>query len=210
MLSALYYNVLIIYLSLLLLLGEMESTALQKSEMKLTKGKLLQTLKTLEKEFVIQLEYKHTDIENGKITNIIHFTTRDDTGIIGYRIPAVFAKPEGIVFRFDGIATTHPHVPLNLKIWMKIRIQQVKDKSGNYVYSIFVDDVLKHSDNNVDPQRFHHVNVYASDAWHDEVKDAYLREFEIFRKYRETRMFSCSLEKYKGYVKEIRHFLYQG
>ena len=139
-----------------------------EDEFNLTKNALLTTLTTLPYEWMVEFEFKPTDLSNPDWTNIFHMTKGNHNEAIGDRIPAVFFLPR------DGL-----HITTALKnkknfwldlpaptigMWTKIRIsQELLNKVLKF--RIFINDIEKLIAENSVAMAFENVKVFASNPW---------------------------------------------
>lgn len=119
--------------------------------------------------------------------NVLHFTTSDDKGFFGTRIPGVWFTPatspdynklyigNHINGKHDHFIVTEQEFPLD--DWIKVRMSQVPVANG-YGYSVYVNDVLEYSVINMRPAYFFDVKLYAGDPWY-KVQPGYIRNLHI-------------------------------
>ena len=107
----------------------------------LKKNSLLTTLPNLPREWMVEFEFKPTNLDHNGWTSIFHMSTGDNSGTIGNRIPAVFYHPH------EGGLTICSHNNKNSNYcqrfgsqligkWTKIRVSQ-ELLDGKFRYRIF-------------------------------------------------------------------------
>ena len=105
----------------------------------LKKNSLLTTLPSLPREWMVEFEFKPTNLDHGW-TSIFHMTIGGDSGTIGYRIPAVFYHPSYnllISSHNNKNANYNKYVPSPpIGKWTKIRVSQ-ELLDGKFRYRIF-------------------------------------------------------------------------
>ena len=108
----------------------------------LKKNSLLTTLPSLPREWMVEFEFKPTNLDHNGWTSIFHMSTGDNSGTIGNRIPAVFYHPH------EGGLTICSHNNKNSNYcqrfgsqligkWTKIRVSQ-ELLDGKFRHRIFI------------------------------------------------------------------------
>ena len=119
--------------------------------------------------------------------NVLHLTIGGDAKEYGDRTPAVWIHPEKGIMISSAVNGTSDygffckkHLPSADK-WTRYAVEQVmNEEEEEYVYSIFINDVEKHSGINKQPKAFSNVGVYASNPWDPNPKNqATIRNLEI-------------------------------
>ena len=119
--------------------------------------------------------------------NVLHLTIGGDAKEYGDRTPAVWIHPEKGIMISSAVNGTSDygffckkHLPSADK-WTRYAVEQVmNEEEEEYVYSIFINDVEKHSGINKQPEAFSNVGVYASNPWDPNPKNqATIRNLEI-------------------------------
>ena len=138
------------------------------------RGNLIDSRLTFEKEYSVSFTFAAYKFSSGW-HNILHFTTGDDIGSPGSRIPAVWMhmskgdeKEKPILISSDvsgnsNYCWTSKSIPVNAII--QIQIRQIREGS-TYIYQILIDGEVHHEVINRQPRVFRDVKLYASDPWH--------------------------------------------
>ena len=137
-------------------------------------GKLIDSGLTFEKEYSVSFTFAAYTFSPGW-HNILHFTTGDDIGSPGSRIPAVWmhtnmgdetAKPLYICSDVNGnpdYCWISKSIAVNTPT--QIQIRQIRKNAG-YTYQILIDGVISWEVINSSPRVFHDVKLYVSDPWY--------------------------------------------
>ena len=142
-----------------------------KEESLLKKGKLLATLKSMNKEYIVSFEVKPIAFQKGW-KNVIHLTVGENLVKYGDRNP-------GIWFHENGLGGLHicsavnsfrnrckDTNPVQLGKWSTVKVSQ-QFSEGNYLYNIYLNGEKIFSEINTDARDFVSVKVYIADPWYD-------------------------------------------
>ena len=102
----------------------------------------------------------------------------------GDRIPAVFFHPQSK--RLHICSAVNDNVnhcfsdtkDLTTRRYTRVRISQLRDRRGQYVYNIYINGVVRHTTVNTRPTTFYNVKYYLGDPWHPAAR-ARVRNVEI-------------------------------
>lgn len=137
----------------------------------LKKNKLFQLMPKLEQQWYLSFDIK----PKGTVSewgNIVHATTDGKGGQYGFRIPAIWFRPDNLKMLFcysingDGKAHRCFEAPdaLSTTDFTNVRVSQTWN-STHYVFQISVNGDVKFSKVNFSPDVFENVKVYASNPW---------------------------------------------
>ena len=152
-------------------------------ELQLKNNNLIGTLTTLYKEWEISFElrpdnydqtnkssnYNYYVYQQTNFRNILHLTTGGDETVVGDRIPAIFYHPKFGLHVATGLGS-NPNVHADIMPappvdqWTTIVVSQLKSGSRT-TFSVKIDGTVAYSSDNLGPQEFSNVKVYASDPW---------------------------------------------
>ena len=152
------------------------------------RGKLIDSGLTIGKEYRVSFTFTAKKFSPGW-HNILHFTTGDDIGKPGSRIPAVWmhntkgnenAKPLFICSDVDATIAANTHCwtsqPIPINTPTQIQIRQTSERLA-YTYQILIDGKLWVEQLNNNARVFHNVSLYASDPWYP-AQDGEIRNLE--------------------------------
>ena len=139
------------------------------------KGRKIKAGLTVHKEYEVSFQV-FPSVFKGGWHNVVHFTIGGNSGKSGDRIPSIwFHTTDGdtkscallicadVSGNVDYRFTTHR---VSVQKWTAIKVKQVRNEDGVYVYEIMIDGKVVFSKVNTLPKTFRHVNVYASDPWY--------------------------------------------
>ena len=148
-------------------------------EHSITKADLIGTLQDLYKEFEVKIEFTVFGFQSGW-NNVLHFTTGDNVGKYGDRIPGIWIneQPFGNPYLYitsaisgSGDFSRYERLPVNgeegiptNQLIVIIISQKLKDEK--YIYAIEINGDLRFTVANNQPKDFTNVKVYAADPWH--------------------------------------------
>ena len=106
-------------------------------------------------------------------TNIVHFTTGNNIGQYGFRVPAVFVHTLSSRLHIcSAINGNHNHCfnskPLPLNSYTRVEIQQQQeDNTANFLFTIRIGGEKVYQVVNKDARFFPNVKVYKADPWYN-------------------------------------------
>ena len=135
----------------------------------MTRDALLTTLTTLPYQWMVEFQFKPTDLTRPDWTSIFHMTAGDNVGEIGDRIPAVFFRPSNGM-QISSALNTQFNFEIDFPAptigeWTKIRVSQ-ELLNQSFKYKIFIDDAEKLVAENSVAISFENVRVFAADPWY--------------------------------------------
>ena len=137
--------------------------------MNIVKGQFLKEFLEWGPYFKVEADITVTEVPTDDWTNVFHFTTGENSGSLGSRIPAVWINKDGylhictnLVGKTYGICKGYDFV-LDKK--HHLVIGQFHE-NGEIIYKIEIDGDNIFSEVNKNPQAFDFVKLYASDPWH--------------------------------------------
>ena len=141
------------------------------------------TLDKQSKAWRLEFSVKILDT-NKPYTSVIHFTTGTNIGRYGDRNPAIWFAPGSSSLHICAAVNGNKNFcsntkPLPLKIYVKVRIEQLRDCAENpyeYTYRIFIDDEEVLKEINKEPIEQVSVKVYSSDPWYQSA-DAVIKDY---------------------------------
>ncbi|XP_047146005.1 uncharacterized protein LOC124818937 [Hydra vulgaris] len=137
------------------------------SQQSLEPQKLLTTLKTLPKEYVIAFEVFLTSSNSTYWTNIVHFTIGGDYRNYGDRTPSISFKAKEIQVcssvNGNNLFCVYSKT-LELMKWIKVKVSQLLE-NGNYNHTVQIDQETVSTCINTQPQEFTKVKIFASNPW---------------------------------------------
>ena len=151
-------------------------------EEELRKNHLITTLDTLEKQFNVSFEVKPISFDE-KYTNVIHFTTGNNSAKYGSRTPGVWFVSDKFYIASavnDEPDYSYGSVPFPPGGWIAVQISQIKSLS-DYTYSITINGNVVHTIINNKPAEFRNVKIFAADPWHG-VQPGSIRNFVVYSK----------------------------
>ena len=125
----------------------------------------------LEQQWYLSFDIKPKGTVN-KWGNIFHATTDGNSGQYGFRIPAIWFRPDKLELQFcysiNGNGKPHrcfeSDDALSTTSFTNVRVSQTWNGT-QYVFQIFINGVVKFSEVNFSPDIFENVKVYASNPW---------------------------------------------
>ncbi|XP_065683176.1 uncharacterized protein LOC100198829 isoform X2 [Hydra vulgaris] len=148
----------------------------------LNSGKILAVLPTIEKEYLVSIDFYPNSFPFSLFYAVVRFTNIEGFNFasIQYHVPGIYLFSSGylqIVNMLSDNEYSHFNTnPIALKKWINIEVSQ-KLILGYYVYRIKVNSDYVYSQINHQPQKFRNVTVYASDiSWETDglIKNLYV------------------------------------
>ena len=134
----------------------------------MTQNSLLTTLTTLPYEWMVEFQFKPTDLTNPDWTSIFHMTKGGNNEAIGDRTPAVFFRPSSglhITSALNEENNFRVAFPApTIGVWTKIRVSQELLNEG-LKFRIFTDETEKLVAENSVAIILENVKVFAADPW---------------------------------------------
>ena len=135
----------------------------------MTKDALLTTLTSLPHEWMVEFQFKPTNLDHPDWTSIFHMTSGGDNGNLGDRTPAVFFHPnkgleiQSAVNNVHNYFANFPAPPIGE--WTKIRISQELMKQ-EFKYRISINETEKLDVENLKAVGFKSVKVFVANPFH--------------------------------------------
>ncbi|XP_065639628.1 uncharacterized protein LOC105848442 [Hydra vulgaris] len=151
---------------------------------------LIATLPMLQKAFSVSFKVKPKTYYTGYPISVIHLTIEGDYGTYGDRTPGVWFTNDGLgkLLISSSVNGNHNYYvitePLQLNEWSSIRISQFQ-VNEIYMYTVYLNGVNIHSIENIQPQAFTNVNIYAANPWHY-VQNGNIKDLRIINGNEET------------------------
>nr|XP_047137903.1 uncharacterized protein LOC100212432 [Hydra vulgaris] len=161
---------------------EPSETLILKEEFPLVKGKLIATLKIMNKEYSISFEVKPTSFEKGW-KSVIHLTLGNNFVTYGDRNPGIWFHENGLGgLHICSAVSSYRNLckdtnPIQIDKWSTIKVTQ-QFSEGSYVYSIYINGENIFSTINTDPRNFENVKVFMADPWHN-AQNGFVRNLRI-------------------------------
>ncbi|XP_065656161.1 uncharacterized protein LOC100212432 isoform X5 [Hydra vulgaris] len=161
---------------------EPSETLILKEESPLVKGKLIATLKVMNKEYSISFEVKPTSFEKGW-KSVIHLTLGNNFVTYGDRNPGVWFHENGLGgLHICSAVSSYRNLckdtnPIQIDKWSTVKVAQ-QFSEGSYVYSIYINGENIFSTINTDPRNFENVKVFMADPWYN-AQNGFVRNLRI-------------------------------
>jgi len=127
-------------------------------------------LQRLGLQFVITFDLSFNTVPANGGNNILHFTTGDNYGAYGDRIPFLYyAKKQFLLSSaISGNGNNYKWIPYSPKAntWYHMEISQLLKDNGEVVFEFKIDGTSYWSITNTDPREFTDVKMFAADPWH--------------------------------------------
>ncbi|XP_065640653.1 uncharacterized protein LOC100210655 isoform X2 [Hydra vulgaris] len=149
----------------------------------LKKNNLVAVLSKLEQSFDIYFDLKLNNFSDG-FRSVIHLTIGEDNSKYGDRIPGIWISNQMLLVAFAINNNKNEYFeskPLQRGQWINIHIRQ-HAKSGRASYTLYINNEIVYTVQNLHPQVFTNVQVYAGDPW-SEVQDGSIRKFNVTNRY---------------------------
>ncbi|XP_065664920.1 uncharacterized protein LOC136086642 [Hydra vulgaris] len=154
---------------------------------KLKKDNLIGVLSKLETSFAVSFTLKLNNFSDG-FRSVLHLTTGENNEKYGDRIPGVwiYYKMLHVAFAINGNQNHYLFSkPLTLGEWTVFQIRQ-SVASGKTIFEVYVNFEKVYEVENLKPQEFKNVKVYAGDPWY-EAQDGYIGNIVVFPLHAQTK-----------------------
>ncbi|XP_065653272.1 uncharacterized protein LOC136080484 isoform X2 [Hydra vulgaris] len=154
-----------------------ESIIIQNYEL-LNQGKMVSRIDVLEKNFHVRFSMHPNGVEGSG--NIIHLTVNSSKLFRGKEIIGVWYSENNKTFNISVLISDKYITVLSCfkdPSVVDIRQEQLKDRK--YIYTIMMNEIIIHSEENLMPKEFQNVQVYASNPWDPSMSSMQIKDLFI-------------------------------
>lgn len=142
-----------------------------QEEINLTKNKLVTILPSLSLEFFISFQLLVSQHQLVDFRSVLHFTTGNNIGMYGDRIPGLWLKKDNALLIASAINGDPNYFrstskPIQVNKWYSVEIEQAL-KGEKLMFTFKVDGVTMHTVENKKAKEFKDVKIFAADPWYE-------------------------------------------
>ncbi|XP_065680935.1 uncharacterized protein LOC136094806 isoform X7 [Hydra vulgaris] len=176
---------------------------IEDRETRLVQNKLVAVIPILDKTYKIYFDVKPNSYSEGW-HNVISFNISSDANAYDDRVPGVWFHNSGdgslsiTIPRNGNLNSSFKTAPIRTNTWSHIEISQQLEYIA-YVYTIKLNGVKVFSVENIHPESYENIYVYASDQSH-EAQDGFIKDFAILNGKADNEIMPNTLLLPKDYV----------